>query len=151
MRFLHVGAFYQAVWTLFSSKTAQNMCLSILGWSGTPSGKHIFGPFSTPFRSENGAFQRAFGAKCSLKMATHSLKTGSERVSEHPQWSRGSSLRKHVFRLLSNPFSVPKSAIRRPFGAKWGLKMGQDGSQTSPKYVFEHPKWFGINFEHFRF
>ena len=54
--------------------------------------------------------KRGFGAKWILKMATNSLRTGSERVFEHPEWSTV-IFENPLFWPQCDLFAVPKWAV----------------------------------------
>ena len=114
---LHVGAFYQAILTLFLFQNGAKHAFGHLGGARVPGGKTHLWPFFDPLLIPKWGISIGFGAKWSLKMATNSLKRGSECVFQHPKWPRV------VFE---------KTRFRPLLGPKWAFR-GRTATPNCPK------------------
>ena len=100
----------------WGSKTAQNMCLSILGWPQGHLRENIFlALFRPPFDPKMG-YLKGCGAEWSLKMATNSLKMGLECALD-------------VFGHFWTPFRSPNG----PFEGLLGTDQPENVSSSTPR------------------
>ena len=131
---------------LFWFLSGHNMCSGILGWPESLAGKHV--PFFEPLLIPKWSISRGFRAKWSLKIATNSLKKGSECMFEHPKWCRVIFAKTH-FRPIIDAFSVPKWAIWGPIVSQNGPQPGQNPENGSCTGSFLKKLNFGHFHTHF--
>ena len=103
--------FYQAILTLWFQNGPKHV-FEHSGVARDTCSKTQFRPLFDPLLIPKWGISRGFGAKWSLKMATNSLKTGSECMFEHvPQMVQRVIFENNTFLAFFDPFSVPKWAI----------------------------------------
>ena len=127
--------FYQAILTLF---WFQNMCLEIMAWPGSLAGKHIFGPFSTTFRSQNRAFQGVLGTNGASKWP-QTASTRAQNACLSTANGPGLSSKNHVFSLFLTLFG-PKMGHLNVFWAKQCLKTVPNGVKTTRRTWLRSPQ-----------
>ena len=118
--FVHVGGFGQALWTLFGFPNGPKHVHP--GVRRVTCGQTHFWPFFDPLSIPKWGISRGLGANWSLRMATNSLKAGTECVSEHPS-GPGASL-ENTFLAFFDLFGPFEEGLLGPNGASKRSKTG---------------------------